>query len=268
MDFTFPVLDKVGTPILLAIFLLLFLLESKFELRKRNESRTKRIVRNVSIAVISFIFLKFLLIPVMVLLAAKAEEEKIGLLNLLELPVWIKFVLGFLALDYGNYLWHIINHKVPFLWRFHNIHHMDLDLDVTTAIRFHFGEVLLSVVSRGGVILLIGASPYLVLIYEIVFEAATNFHHSNLRLPLKFERLLNKLLVTPSMHGIHHSTKKLERDSNYSVVFSFWDRIHETIRIHIPQSELEIGVPSHRIFSEQTAVNLLLLPFKKQRPID
>lgn len=157
-------------------------------------------------------------------------------------------------LDYGNYLWHLLNHYVPFLWRFHNVHHIDLDLDVTTAIRFHYGEIVLSVFSRGAIILILGASPLLILVYEIFFEAATNFHHSNLRLPYHWEKLITKFIVTPRMHGIHYSIVKRETDSNFSVIFSFWDRIHQTLRLNIPSHAINIGVPAYRKMSNKRSL--------------
>ena len=151
------------------------------------------------------------------------------------------------------------------MWRFHIVHHTDLDLDVTTAIRFHFGELIGSVFFRGAAVVLIGVSPLTALIYEILFEAATQFHHSNIKLPFRFEKTLNKIFVTPRMHGIHHSMVKRETDSNYSIIFSFWDRIHKTVRLNIPQNEIVTGVPSYADETELTIGQLLKLPFTKIR---
>lgn len=167
--------------------------------------------------------------------------------------------------DYTNYLWHTLNHKIPLLWRFHLVHHSDLDLDLSTAIRFHFGELVGSVFFRGAFVFLSGASPLTVIIYEIVFEAATLFHHSNTRLPVTFEKALNKIFVTPRMHGIHHSMIRNETDSNYSVIFSLWDRLHKTHCFNIPQDEITIGVPAYNKVDELSAINLLKLPFTKIR---
>ncbi|WP_423148909.1 sterol desaturase family protein [Rubrolithibacter danxiaensis] len=263
MNFSHPLLDDVGSPILITLFIFLFILESKYELRKRIQSRWKRIRINVAIAFISFLFLRLLFIPVVVWIASKNQDWKIGLNHLLELPVWVEFAIGFLLLDYTNYVWHVINHKIPFLWRFHQVHHSDLDLDLTTATRFHFGELITSVVFRGAATLLIGATPELVLVYEIIFEAATNFHHSNWKLPLKTEKALNLFIVTPRMHGIHHSIVKKETDSNFSVIFSFWDRISNSLKLNIPQEELIIGVPYFRDPNELNVTKLITMPLKK-----
>jgi sterol desaturase/sphingolipid hydroxylase (fatty acid hydroxylase superfamily) len=138
-------------------------------------------------------------------------------------------------------------------------------LPVTTAFRFHFGELIASVFFRGAAVVLIGASPVVVLVYEIVFEAATQFHHSNMKLPFRFEKILNLLFVTPRMHGVHHSIVKCETDSNFSIIFSFWDRIHQTVRLNIHQDEIVVGVPVYADKNELTIDNLLKLPFTKIR---
>lgn len=124
----------------------------------------------------------------------------------------------------------------------------------------------MSVFFRAGVVLVIGADPLAVLIYEIFFEAANNFHHSNLRLPFRLEKNLVWIIVTPRMHGIHHSIVKRETDSNFCIIFTFWDRIHNTIRLNITQKQVNIGVPAYRDRNSLKAKDLLLMPFQKQRP--
>ncbi len=257
--------DSFGTPILVTIFVILFFFESKFQLRKRVQSRWKRMFINFIVSIPAFALLRLLFIPAIVWLAVKNQTWQIGLNYLFTAPLAVKSIISFLLLDYSNYIWHILLHKLPILWRFHLVHHTDLDLDVTTAFRFHFGEMIGSVFFRGAAIALIGASPIMVLIYEIAFEAATQFHHSNIKLPFRFEKAMNKLIVTPGMHGIHHSMIKRETDSNYSIIFSFWDRIHKTVRLNIHQNEIVTGVPSYADEKELTIGNLLKLPFTKIR---
>ena len=259
------IFDTYGIPILVSIFVILFLLESKFQLRKRVQNRWKRILINFIVSIPAFALLRLLFIPVMMWLAEENQSWKIGLNYLLAAPFVINSIISFLLLDYSNYIWHILLHKLPFMWRFHLVHHSDLDLDITTAFRFHFGEMIGSVFFRGTAIILIGASPILVLIYEIAFEAATQFHHSNIKLTFKLEKILNFLIVTPRMHGIHHSMIKRETDSNYSIIFSFWDRMHKTVRLNIHQNEIVTGVPYYADERELTIVNLLKLPFTKIR---
>ena len=259
------VFDYKGTPILAAVFLVLFVAEGRSRLRKRKEPRFKRAVVNSIVSIPAFTLLRFLLLPVMIKLALKNREWKLGLSYQYSAPAFIKTVVTFLALDYTNYLWHILNHKLPFLWRFHLVHHCDPDLDVTTAIRFHFGEMIGSVFYRGAFVVLSGATAPQVLIYEILFEGATEFHHSNWKLPCRLEKALNTIIVTPKMHGIHHSIIRQETDSNYSVIFSWWDRLHNTIRLNIPQDSIVTGVPSYHSPEALSAGYLLKLPFTKIR---
>lgn len=234
-------------------------------LRKRVQKRWKRIVINFIVSLPAFALLRIAFIPAIVWLATKNQSWNIGINYLFNASSAIKFVIAFLLLDYSNYIWHILLHKLPFMWRFHLVHHSDLDLDITTAFRFHFGEMIGSVFFRGAAIILIGASPTMVLIYEIAFEAATQFHHSNIKLPFRFEKILNFLIVTPRMHGIHHSMIKRETDSNYSIIFSFWDRVHKTVQLNIHQNEIVTGVPSYADERELTIGKLLKLPFTSIR---
>lgn len=175
-------------------------------------------------------------------------------------------MIAFVLLDFTFYYWHRLNHQLPFLWRFHNVHHIDVDLDVSTAVRFHFGEITLSILFRVLQLLLIGPSPGVFLIFEMCFEVAAEFHHSNWRLPFRFERVLNKVFVTPRMHGIHHSIIQEETDSNYSTIFSWWDRLNGTFRMITEAHAVTIGVAAYRDFAGQGIVRLLKLPFQKQRP--
>lgn len=259
------IFDTYGTAILATLFLLLFILESRFQLRKRVQNRWKRIIINFLVSIPSFALLRLVFIPLMVWLAYENEQWQFGLNYLYDAPVWLKSAIAFLLLDYSNYLWHIVLHKMPLMWRFHLVHHTDLDLDITTAFRFHFGELIGSVFFRGAAVILTGISPLMVLIYEIAFDASNQFQHSNMKIPFRFEKVLNKILVTPRMHGIHHSMKKRETDSNFSIIFSFWDRLHRTIRLNVHQDEIVTGVPVYPDEKELTTGKLLQLPFTKIR---
>lgn len=259
------IFDSYGALILIGLFFILLILETKFQLRKRVQRKWKRMFINFIVSIPAFALLRILFIPAMVWLATQNRQWHFGLNYLFDAPASIKAMISFLLLDYSNYIWHILLHKLPILWRFHIVHHTDLDLDISTAFRFHFGEMIGSVFFRGAAILLIGASPIMVLIYEIVFEAATQFHHSNWKLPFLLEKVLNYFIVTPRMHGIHHSMIRKETDSNYSVIFSFWDRIHKTVLLNIPQNKIVTGVPHYADESELTIGNLLKMPFTKIR---
>ena len=265
MNIIHRIFDWKGIPILILVFLVLLILESKFQLRKRVQKKWDRSVINNIVSVPSFVLLRFMLIPAMVWLAIQNEGIHFGLNYLYALPEWLEGCITFVILDYSNYVWHTLNHQLTFLWRFHLVHHTDLDLDVTTATRFHFGELIGSLFFRGAFVILTGATPLVVLIYEICFEAANLFHHSNTKLPLHFEKILNIMFVTPRMHGIHHSAIKSEAFSNYSVIFSFWDRIHRTIKLNVHQDAIVIGVPAYENKNELTVIHLFKLPFTKIR---
>ena len=254
--------DKKAAPILAAIFVVLFITERKRKLRKPTQPIFKRALTNSIVAIPSFGLLRFAFLPIMVQLAI--NNKRFGVGYVLPASPIMRLISTFLILDYGNYVWHVLNHKIPLLWRFHLIHHTDLDLDTLTAFRFHFGEMVGSVFFRGLFVLISGATAKQVLAYELLFEAATQFHHSNMKLPFRLETALNKLVVTPRMHGIHHSVEKAETDSNYSVIFSFWDRIHHTFNTLLNKDQIVIGVPNYRDPEQMTAGYLLAMPFKKQ----
>jgi sterol desaturase/sphingolipid hydroxylase (fatty acid hydroxylase superfamily) len=261
-----PILDTYAAPVLLALFALLLFLQYRRPLRRWVKGVRRRFLANAGVAVPTFAVLRLVLIPAEVAVAYWAARHEVGLLHLLSLPAWLHGVLAFLLLDYLLYVWHWLNHRVPFLWRFHNVHHTDLDLGVTTAFRFHFGEMLLSAIFRVAGVLLVGAGPVAVLVYEVAFEASVAFHHSNWRLPYRLERPLSWLIVTPRMHGIHHSIVRRETDSNYSNLFTVWDRLHRTIRLNVRQDEVTVGVPGYQEDDhDHTLLGLLTLPFRRQK---
>jgi len=220
---------------------------------------------NLAISALAFVVGAFLLRPVASSLVIWTSTEKFGLLHLINLPFPLEFVLGFLLMDLSFYYWHRANHVVPVLWRFHNVHHVDPDLDVSTSFRFHFGEILYSIAFRAIQVCLIGVTATTYVVYELVFQCSTLFHHSNLGLPIRAERGLNRILVTPRMHGIHHSDVQDETNSNYSVIFRWWDWLHRTLHLNLPQSEVNIGVPGYRKPEDNRLWNLLALPFRAQR---
>lgn len=254
--------DKKAAPILVAVFVVLFIAERKRKLRKPTQPLTKRMITNSIVAVPSFGLLRFVFLPIIVQLAIK--NKRFGINQLLPKSPIIRLISTFLILDYGNYLWHVLNHKIPLLWRFHLVHHTDLDMDTLTAFRFHFGEMIGSIFFRGLCVLIAGATAKQVLVYELLFETATQFHHSNSKIPIQLEVFLNKLIVTPRMHSIHHSINKTETDSNYSVIFSIWDRFHQTYNEILNKDQIIIGIPEYRDANKMTASYLLKMPFKKQ----
>lgn len=261
-----PLLDYVGSPIFVFLFAFLLLLQWKYPLRRRHFSVLRRLVRNYVFSLPAFVLLRFTLIPMPLAISIWADRAHFGLLHWVPLPGIVVAVASFLLMDWAYYWWHYAMHRVPLFWRFHNVHHTDLDLDVTTAVRFHFGEILFSIPFRILVVLLFGIPPLVYLVFEIVFESASVFHHSNWRLSLGLERFLNHIIVTPRMHGIHHSIVERETDSNWGTIFCWWDKLHRSLRRDIRQDEITIGVAAFREEEELTVGKLLALPFREQRP--
>ncbi len=254
------------TPLVVAaIFALLFVLERFSPLRESTRSLIARLVVNLAISALMFIAAIALVQPAARWALRWSAEKSFGLVHLVALPGWMEFAVSFLLMDLGFYYWHLANHRLPFLWRFHNVHHIDPDLDVSTAFRFHFGEVALSSAFNLLEVSLLGMSAWAFAVYQLAFQAEVLFHHSNLRLPIRFERLLSKVIVTPRMHGIHHSQVQRENNSNFGTVFTWWDRLHRTLGLNISQSEIVIGIPAYSRPEDNSVGNALLLPFRKQR---
>lgn len=183
----------------------------------------------------------------------------IGLLHWFDLPVWSHRLLGFLAFDLWMYVWHRANHGVPWLWRFHRVHHSDLAMDVTTALRFHTGEMALSVLFRLAVIPLLGITLGDLLLYELILQPVVYFHHSNVALPERWDRLLRLLVVSPNMHRVHHSDIPDETNSNYASIFSFWDRAGRTHRRREVKT-IRFGLERFREPRWQSFPGLVMMP--------
>lgn len=251
--------------VLSAVFLLLFCLERWIPLRKARDGLARRLLANLAISALAIVTAAVLVDPAGVRALEFASDHGVGLLRWAGLSATAEFVIGFALLDLTFYYWHLANHKVAFLWRFHNVHHIDPDLDVSTSFRFHFAEVAMSAGFRICQIAVLGVSPVTFAIYELAFQIGTLFHHSNVRLPLRMERFLNLVVVTPRMHGIHHSEVRRENNSNFSVVFPWWDRLHRTLRLNVPQSQIVIGIPAYPGSTDNKPGRALLMPVRRQR---
>ena len=261
-----PLLGLIQAALLGTLAVLLLWFQWRRPLRSVRYSVVKRTVRNLVFSFPGFALARLGMIPVPLAVSVWAHDQGLGLLNWIPVPGWLAAVLGFLLMDWAYYWWHVATHRVPLLWRFHHVHHTDLDMDMSTSVRFHFGEIIVSVPFRVSAVVLLGIPAKALIVYEIVFGCAALFHHSNWRLPLRLERILNMVFVTPRMHGIHHSIVRRETDSNWGTVFSWWDKLHGTLRRGIPQNEITIGLPAYRSAKELTLLKLMALPFKKPRP--
>ena len=261
----FPILDRVGLLILLILALALSDAERGSPLRRRVDQWRRRIVVNLGIGAPSLLVFRLLLIPVVIAAALSARDHHFGLARLLPLPRIAAAFAALVVLDYSTYWWHRLTHVVPLLWRFHRVHHTDLDVDASTAFRFHFGETLLAVIVRSLQVVIAGASPTVVLAYEVMLGASTVFHHSNVKLPRSLDRFLNAFVMTPRAHGIHHSAVLRERNSNFSRGCNLWDRLHRTLCLDVRQDDIVIGLPEYREARELTLANLQTMPFRRPR---
>lgn len=251
--------------IVVALFLLFLLVERLVPLRASRLALWGRLVVNVTLSGLSYLVAAVIVRPSALSTLDWASTAPFGLLRLAPLAPWAQFLAGALLLDLSFYYWHVANHRIPLLWRFHAVHHIDPELDVSTGFRFHFFEVLFSTLLRVAQVGVLGVSFATFVTYELVFQANTLFHHSNTRLPIRLERLLNAVLVTPRMHGIHHSQVRRETDSNFGVVFSWWDRCHRTIGLNVPQSRISIGIAGYSAPEDNRLWQALAMPFRQQR---
>jgi len=235
--------------ILLVIFSVCLILERFFPLRKTRES-WNRILSNIFLSGIAIPFTKLMGLPLILFMAFYVENNKWGMFNILKLNEMSNhlpaIILGFFILDYAHYWWHVINHKVTMLWRFHQVHHTDRDMDVSTALRFHFGELLISALLRCIVILITGLQIETIILFDLTVTGITLFHHSNLILPKGIEKYLSLLFVTPLYHQNHHSYILEETNSNFATIFSFWDRFHRTFTKQNLPTIITIGHPGFK----------------------
>ena len=193
-------------------------------------------------------------------LSRRVERDRLGTAQRLPTPL-LRDAAAFLLLDYSMYLWHVATHRVPLLWRLHLVHHLDLDMDASTALRFHAADMALSIPLRRAQIRWLGVSPRALALWEMFFGASVLFHHANLALP--GDARLAWLLTTPRMHDIHHRADRSATDSNWSSGLSLWDRLHGTLRL--APSDAGIGVAAYRESADTNLSVALALPFLPQR---
>lgn len=255
----------ISPAVIIGVFAMMLLGEAMRPLRARIEPKLRHTIRNLSTGGISLAILTLLQAPVLVPVAKWAARHDIGIVRWLHLPSPWNVIVAIVLLDYTLWWWHWASHVVPLLWRFHLVHHVDLDLDSSTALRFHFGELTLSVFYRALQIVVIGATPFSVWLWQTILFASILFHHGNLRLPRTFERMMVRFLVTPRMHGIHHSDRRDETNSNWSSLLSVWDVLHGTLRLDVPDETITIGVPAYREPGHVSFTRIQLLPLVSQR---
>ena len=258
-------LKIITVPVALGTFGILVWLENRRPLRNSVESKIVRSGRNLTVAGIAAVVLQMCEQPIVKPLTELVERKNLGLVKLVKLPKWLETISAVVLMDYTLYLWHVLTHRMPFLWRFHLVHHVDLDLDASTAIRFHFGELMISVFWRAAQIVVIGVSPTSFAAWQLFLFPSIFFQHSNVRLSPDLDNKLRRFIVTPRLHGIHHSAVQAETDSNWSSGLTVWDRLHGTFKNDVPQDEIVIGVPAYQSADKVVLTKILSLPFEKQK---
>jgi sterol desaturase/sphingolipid hydroxylase (fatty acid hydroxylase superfamily) len=252
----------------LAAFCGIFAVMALWELigprRKQTVGRTWRWPNNLGVVLVDTVLVRILFPTTAVGLALVANERGIGLLNVVSVPPSIGVVVSVILLDLAIYFQHVLFHAVPMLWRLHRMHHADLDIDVSTGLRFHPIEILLSMLIKLTVVVALGAPAVAVLVFEILLNATSMFNHSNVRLPLGFDRLLRWFVVTPDMHRVHHSVLTRETNSNFGFNLPWWDRLFGTYRAQpvAGHETMTIGIEQFRDPRELGLDRMLVQPFR------
>jgi sterol desaturase/sphingolipid hydroxylase (fatty acid hydroxylase superfamily) len=257
-------LSRIKTSVFLLTLIFLFVIEHLFPFYLNRKNGLFHDMRNIGMGLINVVALSPLFSMATLFVSQSAFSRKVGLLNRIDLPLSVEIPVLFLLFDLWMYAWHWMNHKIPFLWKFHLVHHSDTEVSASTALRFHIGEIFLSGIARLGIILLMGLQAWQIILYEIVLMPVILFHHSNINLIEKADKLIRILLVTPRLHRVHHSKVRDEMDTNYSSIFSFWDRIFGTIQLKQSIAEIEQGVDGIGEKDSTHFLGMLLLPFYKR----
>jgi len=275
MNITDTIISNEGTirlSVFAGIFIIMALWEFALPRRPLIAGRTRRWSVNWFLIILDGMMVRFLVVHLLVPIAAvgaaiDASAQGWGLFNILEWPIWLELIISIVILDLVIYAQHVASHKIPIIWRVHRVHHSDRDIDVTTAIRFHPIEILLSLVLKVGVIYLLGPAVVAVIIFEVILNGSAMFNHSNIKLPLGLDRVLRWLIVTPDMHRVHHSTIVRETDSNYGFFLPWWDRLFGTY-IDQPKhghDDMDIGIAEWQDERPTKIGWSLIIPFIKQR---
>jgi len=250
-----------------AVLALLMAWELLAPRRQPTVGRWRRWPGNVGVVLIDTLLVRLLFPTAAVGLALVAEAKGWGLLNLVAAPDWLALLATIILLDLIIYAQHVLFHAAPLLWRLHRMHHADLDIDVTTGVRFHPVEILLSMVIKLGAVVVLGAPALGVMIFEVLLNATSMFNHSNVRLPVGVDRWLRRILVTPDMHRVHHSIVTRETNSNFGFNLPWWDWLFGTYRAQPAAGHvaMEIGLPQFRDPSELRLDRMLLQPLRRGR---
>jgi len=232
--------------------------------REQTVGRGWRWPNNLGVVVVDALLVRIIFPTTAVALALFAEARGLGFFNMVAPPTWFSLVASVILLDLAIYFQHVLFHAVPVLWRLHRMHHADLEIDVTTGVRFHPIEILLSMVIKLTVVVAVGAPAVAVLIFEVTLNATSMFNHSNVRMRDGFDRVLRWFVVTPDMHRIHHSILSCETNSNFGFNLPWWDRLFGTYRAQpaADHEDMTIGIEQFRDPRELGLDRMLLQPFR------
>ncbi|MPZ46247.1 MAG: sterol desaturase family protein [Betaproteobacteria bacterium] len=259
---TFEPVIRLGA--FFGIFAAVALWEAVAARRPRILTRGIRWPSNLGLLVVDVVALRLIAPGAAVNVAIAANTGGWGLLNAVALPAWLDVLIAVVVLDLAIYFQHVMFHAIPTLWRLHRVHHTDLDFDVTTGIRFHPIEILISTIIKCAAVAAIGAPVVAVLVFEILLNATAMFNHANASVPSSVERWLRWLLVTPDMHRVHHSIRYNETSSNFGFNLPWWDRLFGTYKAQ-PEAghdAMIVGVDAFRDPQESALYRLLLQPFR------
>lgn len=254
--------------IFLGVFAATALLELAVPRRPKAPDVGRRWMVNLGILAVDVIVQRLTVGAVAIAAAVWAEERGLGLFHLLDWPGWLAGLLAFVVLDGAIWAQHVATHKIPLLWRLHQVHHADHDVDLTTGIRFHPIEIVLSALFKAVLVIALGAPATAVLLFEAALNGSAIFTHGNVAVPKRLDRCLRWMICTPDMHRVHHSTDRAETDTNYGFFLSVWDRLFGTM-LHAPaagQLGVELGLPGHRDPARYRLTTLLLMPFQGGGP--
>ncbi|WP_017931071.1 sterol desaturase family protein [Robiginitomaculum antarcticum] len=267
MDFLISHEGVLRLGVFAALLAAFIMLETLLPRKARVMPRARRWLTNFAIVGVDTVLLRLIFPLAAAGTAVWANQAGFGLFNLVALPLWLTIVVTVIVLDALIYVQHIIFHRVPIFWAMHKVHHTDRDLDVTSALRFHPAEIIVSMLYKLACVALLGVPVAAVIIFEILLNGTAMFNHANLRLPLWLDKALRIVLVTPDMHRVHHSVIPKETNSNYGFCLPWWDRLFRTYRAQ-PEAGHEgmiVGLKPHQDERPANLLWSLALPFRRMK---
>jgi sterol desaturase/sphingolipid hydroxylase (fatty acid hydroxylase superfamily) len=246
-----------------AVLAILWIAEGSLPMFLGRTRRAGHAARHLALAAINAGVLALFFAGATLAVSEWAAARGFGVLRVVALPAWAHWLLALVLIDLWQYFWHRLNHRVPILWRFHSVHHSDAELDASSGVRFHTGEIVLSGLARLAVLPALGATIEHVALYELIVTPIVLFHHSNIRVPQPLDRVLRLIIVTPWMHWVHHSRWQPETDSNYSSGLSVWDRVFGTFRLRDDPRAIRLGLDGYDGERSGTLTGMLVSPVRK-----